>query len=473
MSSLHRLLISGTLLAFSGFCVLGQDLGSSNKLFGGTKKTTPATKAPVKRKPAAEKSKSTATAKAKTAPKKIAPVAKTTKSTTKTPTENASASKTIKTPAKTTTPPATDKTRFSEFKTTESKTIAIPTAKKVDPPVTAAASNLFEDLIEEGNVARDERKYAAAEAAYNRAKPLKPKDARAVYGLGNLYSDQQRWEQSEAEYRKALTIDPSSAIAHVALSYVLTQPVAAPNLSERYEEAEKLARRAIQMAPSNSLAFDQMGVALELRGEIGTETEHAYRRSIQLDSSFAPAHAHLARLLQRRGRSKESEASYKDAVKRSTEVATMVLVADVMQSEQRFKESEKLLQRAVNDDPRNPSALFLLGRALTALGKFSDAERVLRTSLDVSPNAVMANSLLGTLYSRQNKFELAENALLQAVRSASKFEKRLLSQQFEAVGDGYMKQSKRPPAERAYRQAIELDAERASLAGKLSKARFG
>ncbi|MFT3744390.1 MAG: tetratricopeptide repeat protein [Pyrinomonadaceae bacterium] len=222
----------------------------------------------------------------------------------------------------------------------------------------------------------------------------------------------------------------------MALSYVLTQPIAAPDLSDRYEEAEALAQKAIQLAPSNALAFDQLGVAQELRGLIGPETENAYRKAIKLNSTFAPAYAHLGRLLRRRGLNKESAAAYEDAIKRSNDVATMILVADVMQSEQRFAESEKLLQTALNGDPKNPTAMLLLGRAQTATGKFAEAERVLRASLSVSPNGFTANSLLGTLYSRQGNFGMAESSLLEALRFVSPLEKRGLSQQFEAVGDG-------------------------------------
>ncbi|MBK6586864.1 MAG: tetratricopeptide repeat protein [Acidobacteria bacterium] len=382
--------------------------------------------------------------------------------------------------AKKTTPPkkepaASDKAKYTEFKSAQPSKVEI-TAVKAKPNLVAAPTNSddrFEDLIESGNEARDDRNYSAAETSYKAARTLKPKDSRATYGLGNLYSDQQRWEEAENAYRSAIQLDPNNATSYVALSYVLTQPIAAPNLSERYEEAEKLAQKAIQLAPSNALAFDQFGVAQELRGLIGAETENAYRTAIKLRPSFAPAYAHLGRLLRRRGLTKESAAAYDDAVKRSNDVATMILVAEVMQSEQRYSESEKLLQSALNGDPRNPSAMLLLGRALTAQGKYDDAERVLRANLNISPNGFTANSLLGTLYTRQGKFEMAESSLTEALKTVSALEKRGLSQQFEAVGDGFIKAGNRQAAERSYRQAIALDNENQGLVSKLVKAQRG
>ena len=461
MSSVFRLFAIIASLGIAAACVSGQDLGSSNKLFGGTKPTTTGkTKTVKKTTPKTTTKKKTTTAKT-IAPKPQPAKHKTTKPVTK-PGSSTTAVKPKTTPKTTVTTSGPSKFEVRPSKSSEREV-----------PVTAASSRLYETLIQDGNNARDDRNYSAAETAYQRARAIKPKDSRAVYGLGNLYSDQQRWEEAEAAYRTALQIDPKEAFTHVALSYVLTQPLSAPNLSDRYEEAENLARTAIQLAPRNQLAYDQLGVSMELRGLIGAETENAYRRAIELDPSFAPAYAHLGRLLRRRGLTKESATAYQNAIQRSTDVATMILVADVMQSEQRYAESERLLRRAVDDDPKNPSALLLLGRAFIAKGNFVEAESILRRSLAASANSFMPNSLLGSLYTRQGKFEQAESALQQAVRSVPLSEKRRLSQQFEAVGDGYLKTGRRISAQRSYTQAISLDGENPALAAKLSRSQGG
>ncbi|HEX3100722.1 MAG TPA: tetratricopeptide repeat protein, partial [Pyrinomonadaceae bacterium] len=239
---------------------VGQDLGSSNKLFGGAKITTASktNKRPVaKHKPAAKPS---STAKKTSTP--------------------------AKTPAKLNGEPSKDKAgakpRFSEFKDTKTSKVEVTTTRprEVSTLSRAGADAIYEKLIQDGNIARDDRNYSSAEAAYKRAVGIKPRDSRAIYGLGTLYSDQQRWEDAEKSYRNALQIEPRDPVVHVALSNVLSQPVSVSDLSARYEEAEKLARRAIELAPTNALAFDQLGVVLELRGLIGAETENAYRKAI-------------------------------------------------------------------------------------------------------------------------------------------------------------------------------------------------
>lgn len=445
----------------------GQDLGSSNTLFGAKKKTTPAVKRPLVKKPGSI---------AKKTPVKATPKPSTTAKNRNT------ARPTVKkntAPVKTATNAATPNAR------TPVRDIPVQTASNSDPVVpqpkndiiitigqktSGEFSELFEQAIEEGNTARDERNYVKAEGAYLRAQSLKTGDARAVYGLGNLYADQQRWEEAERAYRTAMQMDPASPESYVALSFVLTQPIAVANLADRYEEAEKIARRAIQIDGGNALAHDQLGVALELRGIIANETENSYRKAIRLDDTFALAYAHLGRLLSRKGLAKESSDAYLSAVRLSVDVPTMILVADVMQSQQRFQESELLLRRAITQDPKNPTALMLLGRALTTRGVFDEAEKILKKSASVSPHSFVSNTLLGSLYARQGKFDSAEKVLMQALSVVSANEMKRLAQEFEAVGDGYLRTGKNRDAARVYRQAMALDNEKASLPGKLAKA---
>jgi len=449
-----------------------QDLGSANKLFGESKQpSNSGKKTPPKRKIALSRSSTLAGNKSATPSKLVGK--KTVRSRIKikknlaTETEGkkiianppsakgAKVTKGLPSPADTST-----RQRFS------GKTETQTTSKLPETKVTAADEARFEDLIEQGNTSRDDRDYTRAETAYKNARAIKSRDARAIYGLGNLYSDQQRWEEAENAYRAALQLEPSSAMTYVVLSYVLTQPLAVANLSDRFAEAEKLARRATELSPRNGLAFDQLGVAMEMRGEMGPETEDIYRKAVALDPTFAPAYAHLGRLLHRRGMPDQSKEAYRQAVERSTDVGTTVLIADVMQSEQHYADSLPLLKQALEADPRNPSALLMLGHALIVTGQYKDAESTLQKALTVGSNGYQADLLLASLYMRQGAYELAENALLQALRWAPAYENRQLAQQFVMLGQGYSKTGKAQQSQRAYSQAAKLDPDSGMLSGR-------
>ncbi len=442
------LLIGIISLPLGVFC---QDLGSSSGLFNKPKakttqkKTTPKPKSTAARKKTTPRPKPTAArnARAKTPPK-----------------------------AKVINKPTIKKTQVAVKETPKPDKTVPPTnlVITVGDKTSGEFDEFFERAIEEGNVARDARQYTKAEAAYLRAQSLKTKDSRAIYGLGNLYSDQQRWEEAERAYRTAIEIEPTAPEAHIALSFVLAQPIIGGDLSERYAEAEKHARRAIEIDPKNALAYDQLGVALELGGKISPETQSAYRKAIELEPTFALAYAHLGRLLRKTGMANESVAAYRSAIKYSTDVPTRILVAEVMQSQQKYLESEQLLRLALEDDARHPTALFLLGRALTTRGSYEEAKKVLEKSAEVSPNSFVSYTLLGSMSMRRQKFDDAEKYLMKAVRIVSPNEKKRLAQEFEAVGDGYLRVGKNKDAARVYRQAVALDKDKASLTDKLTKA---
>lgn len=187
--------------------VFGQDLGSSNELFNS---------------PNPKISKKTVK---KTTSKKSSPA-----TSKKTVSKSRSTIKTARSITKTTKPK-----KIVEISKSKPASIAFPpklpptsqnnVVIKVGQPTSPAENfdDLFENAIKEGNAARDERDYAKSEVAYLRAQSLKTKDSHAIYGLGNLFSDQQRWEEAERAYRTAIQIEPNSPEAYVALSFVLTQ----------------------------------------------------------------------------------------------------------------------------------------------------------------------------------------------------------------------------------------------------------
>lgn len=447
-------LIVNSLLIFP-VLVYGQDLGSTNGLF---RASNPAAK---KTTPPSEK---------KSAPKTIS----TKRSAKNAPSRSVSKSKNVKTETGRTAAASRNRIPKPPANSSLQKSIVITVGKsgslKTSAPKNDNSEAVFELLIEQGNTARDERNYRTSESAYQQAQKLKADDSRSIYGLGNIYSDQQRWVEAEKAYRQALELEPESPEANIALSYVLIQPIVGMELSARYTEAEKAARDAVRLDPQNAVAYDQLGVALELRGQIGDETQNAYRKAIEIDPNFALAYSHLARLLRRKGLNTQSTAAYQESIRLAADIPTMILVADVMQSQQRYAQSEELLRRALAGDPKNPTALFLLGRALTVGGNFQEAEKLLRKSVEISPNSLTSYTLLGSLYTRQSDFARTENILMQALRIVSENEKKRLSQEFEVLGDGLMRLGRKPEAARVYRQAISLDKEKGELNLKLSKA---
>lgn len=340
-------------------------------------------------------------------------------------------------------------------------------------PAGPALEDRIEDLLDKGNQFRDARRFAEAEDSYRSILKLKPQDARAAYGLGNIFSDQQRWEEAETSYRNAVLWSPSDVDALVALSVVLVQPRSGASNAKRFADAEAFARRAVQLQPKNAVAWDRLGVALQARGLFNNETENAYRHAVELDPQFPVAYAHLARVLNRLRRTSEAEPLYAKATELAKDPATLNLIAESLQAEQQWQNSEPVLKRVLGLDPRNPTGLYLMGRMLVVFKRYQESEPYLKQATEVSPRAFQPFNLLGRTYLALDRFEDAEMTYERAAALASEGDKKQLAgvYGFEGVGDGYMKAKNKTGAARAYKRALELDPENKAAEQKLARAR--
>ena len=337
----------------------------------------------------------------------------------------------------------------------------------------AAADDRIEDLLDKGNELRDSRRFAEAEEAYQGVLKLKPRDARAAYGLGNVFTDQQRWENAETAYRDAAQWNPSSVDALVALSVVLVQPRTGAGNAKRLADAEMFARRAVQIDPKNAFAWDRLGVAMEMRGSLTPEVEHSYRRAVEVDPDFAVGYAHLARALKRFGKAEEAAPLYDKAFSLAKDPATLNLIAESMQAEQLWEKSGPVLKRALELDARNPTSLLLMGRMLVVVKKYDEAEPYLKSATEVSPRAFQPFNLLGGAYLALGRFQEAEATYERAAEFASEGDRKQLAGAFgfSGVGDGYLKAKDKTNAAKAYQRALELDPGNKELEQKLTKAR--
>jgi tetratricopeptide (TPR) repeat protein len=254
---------------------------------------------------------------------------------------------------------------------------------------------------------------------------------------------------------------------------VLVQPRTGGDNAKRFADAEAFARKSVQIDPKNAVGWDRLGVALQARGLGNSETEHSYRRAIDLDPQFAVAYAHLARMLNRAGRPGEAAPFYEKASELAKDPATLNLIAESLQAEQLWPQSEPVLKRALELDARNPTSLMLMGRMLVVYKRYQEAEPFLKSATEVSSRAFQPFNLLGRAYLGMDRFSDAEATYEKASEFARAGDKKQLAgvYGFEGVGDGYLKLNQKDNARRAYQRALELDPNNSGAAQKLQRAR--
>jgi tetratricopeptide (TPR) repeat protein len=335
-----------------------------------------------------------------------------------------------------------------------------PTANTPDPRAnTAEIDEKFQNALADGNEARDARNFSLAEKSYRLALDIKPRDARAFQGLGNVLTDQRRWDEAEAAYRKAVEFAPTNPDALMALSFVLVQPRPGALNAKRFSDAELFAKRAAQLQPANPVAFDRVGAAMIARGSFNADTEAALRRALELDPNYIVAQVHLARVLRQMNRAAEADPLYAAAIEKAKDAPTLVLIAEGMQSEQRWTESEPVLKRALELDPRSPGGLYLMGRMLTVVRRYAESESYLKAAIEASPKFFEPRNILARSYLGLERWDDAFKTYESAVDLATDSDRKQLAGAFGfgGVGDGYMKANRYKDAIRAYERGLELD----------------
>jgi tetratricopeptide (TPR) repeat protein len=257
--------------------------------------------------------------------------------------------------------------------------------------------------------------------SYKTALTISPDRADALSNLGAAYVRLGQYDDAITHYQAALKVDPLSHAVRLNLAlayYKSARPQAAISQLKQVVASEPQARNAYLVLADCYLQTgqDQEAVALLKPREplLGDDLAYAYL---------------LGTALLRTGDAAEGQ-KYVDRVfgaGESAEAHLLMAIAHLGQHDYRAAKTE--LQRAVQLNPRLPTAQSLYGRTLRLLGEHEAAERAFRKELDLNVNDFEANLQLGNLRKDAQKFEEASTYLERAttVRPADLTARKLLA----------------------------------------------
>ncbi|HSF19881.1 MAG TPA: sulfatase-like hydrolase/transferase [Vicinamibacteria bacterium] len=305
-----------------------------------------------------------------------------------------------------------------------------------------------------------------------------PKNALARNRLANTLSEEKRLEEAVTEYERLLTDSEIDFTGFENLASALL-------LSGRVEDALKVTLRAITEAPWNpdfqtlrAEALERAGLVKEARsaydaalalesspdgywrrgalaqkvGELDT-AEKDLRAALELDRTFEPALAALARLLRETGRAEEARAlldGSPPAIDRDTPVMRAAY-AELALAAGRIDEAKKLLESARFEAPDNARVLALLGPIYGREGRLEEASAVLRRALALGETAPEIRRNLALIYLRQRKPDAAVEELRAALETAPQD-----ATLWYSLGNVYLQSGRYGPAAEAFSRALEL-----------------
>ncbi|HKS96157.1 MAG TPA: tetratricopeptide repeat protein, partial [Terriglobia bacterium] len=244
-----------------------------------------------------------------------------------------------------------------------------------------------------------------------------PRYALAFAGLGEAYSykyyytkDSAWVAKSRSACEQAISLQGAEAEGHICLGQALGR------IGE-YEKAAVQFRKAIDLAPTNDLAYDGLADAYEGSGNV-QEAEKTYLRAINLRPNYSAGYNAFG---------------------------------DFYFNHGRYAEAARMFERMVEIAPDSEVGYQNLGGVYVTQGRYAEAIPLLERSVSIRPTAG-ASSNLGTAYFDLRRYLDAARLYEEAVK--------LSSEEFELwgnLGDAYYwAPGMRDKAADAYRQAISL-----------------
>lgn len=122
------------------------------------------------------------------------------------------------------------------------------------------------------------------------------------------------FEQAETLARNALEADPSSALAAGVLATTLAVDGVNQAKADRIAEAETIAGRALALVPTLALGHNAKGLVAWSRGD-GAAARREFELASRLDPRMGAAQTNLGFVLLKSGRYKDAERAYREAIR--------------------------------------------------------------------------------------------------------------------------------------------------------------
>lgn len=233
-------------------------------------------------------------------------------------------------------------------------------------------------------------------------------------------------EEAERVLREALEVAPDHAQLNNLLGAALVE-------LSRFAEAEDRFRRAAKLDPTLADPLARLGWLLYEKQGKAVEAKELLRQSLKLDPDHERARYTLGLVHQREGELDSAATVYASLLERipSAEAHRQLGLTYLQQGD--LKRAQRSLQEAARWSPYDPQTLVGLGQAMARQGKADSARlilkgaekirqeeeelRPLRDAATRHPNRPQSHFNLGVAYARMGRLKLAQQAYRRALET--------------------------------------------------------
>ncbi len=162
---------------------------------------------------------------------------------------------------------------------------------------------------------------------------------------------------------------------------------------KRFQEAEEILLRVIDLTPTFAKPYEDLGTLLLQQG-LAHKALPLLEKAARLDPQQESSHFQLGRALAQLGRGVEADAAFERSFALSPTRGMMARAAE-HHAAGRLEDAERLCRRVLQQEPGQVDALRMLGLIAAAAGDLDEAENLLRQALAEAPDHVPALFELG------------------------------------------------------------------------------
>jgi tetratricopeptide (TPR) repeat protein len=215
----------------------------------------------------------------------------------------------------------------------------------------------------------------------------------------SLYSFR-KYEDADALLSRALELDPRSGRACTMRGVIL-------EAQGKKAEAETLLLRGVELEPTSSMCLYRLANFREHQRK-PKEAEALYRASIELNPNAANSLYNLGLILAGQGKNDEAEVCFRKVIQTTPKHMAVNALRNLLAKCGRAREMAAVFREAAERDPGDADSLFGLGRELERAGKPDEAVAAYQKAIAVNPDHATAHCCLGAIRLAQDKSAEAE-----------------------------------------------------------------
>ena len=226
-------------------------------------------------------------------------------------------------------------------------------------------------------------------------------DAYNLYLNGRYYWNQRTeagLKKSIEFFNESLKKDPKFALAHTGLADAYGQLAVFEFLRPReaFPKARSEAEAALTINNGLAEAHTSLGLVLFQFEREWSGAEREFKRAIELNANYAPAHQFYADFLKAMGRFEEAIEQMKQALEIDPlSLAINTGFGHVLYLSRQYDRAIEQYQKVVNMDPNYAHARLWFGRPYLQKGMFKEAVAELEAAASLSGRSTMSLAVLG------------------------------------------------------------------------------